>query len=141
MVKNKTPSKMSEEEESLDYGKHADSFGQHITDKWETKYTILAPVKAVSAMVVLWLVSWLLQCGDVELNPGPKASFFDPVKVSKFLETLPSSTPEEILAEYFSFLRSLDVNLLKNEKRDIIKKVKSELGIELILKNYDKLDL
>ena len=81
-----------------------------------------------------------LRCGDVEKNPGPPV-FFNPIKISRFLSAYPDISPEEVYSEYLMFLRNLNVNMLPNIKSDLIRNVRNELGIEIIMNNMGKLNL
>ena len=65
--------------------------------------------------------------------------FFDPPRISKFMSGYPLISPEEVYSEYGNWLRHLDPNLLASEKKAIIKKMSSELGIPNTELNLSKL--
>ena len=67
--------------------------------------------------------------------------FFDPPRISKFMSGYPLITAEEVYCEYGHWLRHIDPNLLASEKKAIIKKVRSELGIPNIELNLSKLNV
>ena len=49
-------------------------------------------------------------------------------------------TPEEVFAEYLDFIRSIPVDLIETENKQILKVVEDKLQIADIMKNIAKLD-
>ena len=57
-----------------------------------------------------------------------------------FLSDNPLLMKEEIFSDYLNWMRSIDPNLLPNEKKDIVSKVKQELGIDKLVTNCSDLN-